>query len=440
MRRENLLSLVVVLLLTTVSAYGQSGDTVSMSLYECLDYAKENSITLQKARINISDNQASELNAKGNLLPTVAGSIGQSAVVYPFENGSSSTASYSGSYGVDLSLNLYNGGKYKALVEQSSLSVDIANMALEELDNSLEVAITEVYIEILYAIEQIGVEETSLALSTKNLERGAAFLAAGSINNVDYAQLESDKASSEYDLILSRTTLSNLYVELKHLLEISQEMILTVKVPELTSSLLIEEIPSVGEVYNSALTFRPEIAASELAIQTAELEKTIARAGYLPSLKFSAGTGINHSSSSSYTFSSQMRNNFNTSAGLTLSIPIFSNYANRTNTIKAENSVKSATLTLTETQKDLYQTIETLRNNAENAQALFLVATTKLTATEKSMILTNQQYELGMKNIVELLTEQDNFSQASGEYLTNKYKLIYNKALLNYYMYNIIKL
>lgn len=432
------------ILLCTLSlqSYGQGENlSISMSLDECLSYAKENSITLQKAQLEVLNSASEQLSAKGAFLPTVSGSIGQGLVNYPFNESSSlSSGTYSGSYGVDLSMTLYNGGSNRAQLQKSLLGEEIANSAVEELENSLEVSITTVYIEILYAIDQIKVAEANLMLSEQNQERGLAFLEVGGINAADYSQLESATASSRYDIVEAKTVLSNLYVTLKHLLEISQEVTLTVKEPDLSSDILFSYIPTVAEVYEEALVSRPEIQSSKLNIESAELDHTIAKSGYLPKLSLTAGTGVNNSSSSSYLFSSQLRNNFNTSVGLSLSIPIFSNYTNKSNVAIAKNNIRSATLSLTEIEKDLYQTIETLRNNAENAQAMFSVSEYKLEATKKSMELTNEQFKVGLKNTIELLTEQDNYTQSLQEYLINKYKLILNKALLNYYKTDVIKL
>ncbi len=433
----------VVALLLTASliqqGYAQSAsESLVMSLEECLEYAKENSITLQKAKLQIENSQSEVISAKGAFLPTVSGSVSQGLSSYPLSDDSS--LGYTGSYGVDLSLTLYNGGKNRAQLSQSELSEQITSLEMEEFENSLELSITEIYVEILYAIEQIKVAESSLSLSEKNEERGASLLEAGSINKADMAQLQSATASSKYSVVTAQTQLSSLYVALRHLLEISGDVTLEVKEPTLSSDVLLAPIPAVADVYAEALDTRPEIQAAQLSIESSELSTTIAKSGYLPTLRFSAGTGLSHSSTSSYDFSSQMRNNFSTSAGLSLSIPIFSNYTNKVAVAVAQNNTKTAELSLSEAQKDLYQTIETLRNNAANAQAMFSVSEYMLRAAQTSMELTEEQYNVGMKTTIELLTEQDNYNQTSQEYLTNKYQLILSKALLNYYKTSVIKL
>lgn len=428
--------------LTTQSSDAQTTTkAMSMSLDECLEYAKKNSITLQQAKIEVENNEADQLSAKGAFLPTIAGSVGQDFNSNPANmDPTASKTSYSGSYGLNLSMTLYNGGSNRSQLQQSQLGGKIANLELQEFANSLEVSVTQTYVEILYAMEQIGVAENSLSVSQQNEARGKAFLEAGSINEVDYAQLQSATASYQYDLVSAKAQLSNLYVSLKHLLEITQNVKFEVTAPTLSDTSLLSIVPSVEEIYDTALDVRPEIQSSKLYVESAELSAKIAKAGYLPTLSLDASTGISHNTSNTFAFNNQLRNNYNTAAGVTLSVPIFNNFSTRVSVTQAMNNVRIASLSLSQAEKDLYQTIETLHNNAETSQAMYSVSELQLSATQKSMDLTTKQYELGMKNTIELLTEQDNFRQASQSYLMNKYQLVLNKALLNYYKTNIIKL
>ncbi len=444
-QKASLISLKVIHILfvifaMTLQVQAQSNnDTISMTLEECLGYAKEHSITLKQASLIIENRATEEQRAIGNFMPNISAAVGQDLRLTPLTTVGDITT-YSGSYGIDLSLPLITGGQNKATLQQSRIESDIAKLSFLEQENFIEVSITETFVQILYAMEQIEVAENTLLLNEKSVARGEAYLEVGRINQSDFAQLESAHADSEYNLIVAKSTLSNLNVQMKHLLEISQDIQLAITPPILGTDFEGITLSTVSEVYDAALRMRPEIAISTLSIASAELDEKMAKSGYYPSLSLTAGTGINHGSSSSFTFSDQMRNNFNTSFGLKLSVPIFSAYRNKTNVELARNAITSATLTLTDNQKALYQTIETLHNNATNAKAKFMVSDHKLEAVKKSLQLTTEQYNLGMKNIIELLTEQDNYLEASQEYLTNKYQFILNNALLEYYKTDEIKL
>ncbi len=412
---------------------------LSMSLEDCLDFAKENSIVLQQAKLQTDSQEAQQVIAKGAFMPTISGSVSQNIKSNPLSE-RSSKSSYTGSYGVDLSMTLYKGGANRASLQKSGLGIEIANLEYDEYKNSLDVAITEVFVEILYSIESIEVQKSTIELQLKNEERGAMMLELGSINDADFAQLQSATASSQYDLVVAQTRLSNLYVAMKNLLEITQSEEFTIKELNIPNEGLVSVLPTVGQVYGEAMESRPEVNASKLNVESAQLDETIAHANFLPTVSLSAGTGVNHNSSSNYTFSGQLRENFSTSAGVHLSVPIFNGFRTRSSVRIAKNTTKSAELTLSDTQKNLYQTIETLHNNASTSQSKFVVSQYLLTATEKSLALTTEQYAQGMKSVIELLTEQNNYTQAYQDLLMNKYQLILNKALLNFYKTNIIKL
>ncbi|MFI3331212.1 MAG: TolC family protein [Rikenellaceae bacterium] len=420
-------------------SYAQDKQNLVMNLQECLSYAKEHSITLQKAKYNISDSEIEESTAKGAFLPKVSASVGQNFGNTPFTEVGDKNV-YTGSYGADLSLDLYKGGSNSLTLKQSKVETLISKEALKELENSLEVSVTQVYIEILYSIDQIKVVENSLELSLKNVERGKKQLELGSINESDYAQLETAVSTEQYNLVVAKNALSSKYLTLKQLLEISDQATLSIPSDELASEAIISKIPSLEQVYAAALESRAEIKASKLSIESAEYDQKLAKSDYLPTISLSAGIGLSHNTSSDYTFSNQLKNNYNHSVGVNVSVPIFNRNATKNAVKKSQNAVSYAKLELKEETKNLYQTIESLYNNAVNAKSLYEVSEVKLKALDKSLELVTKQFELGSKDIIDLLTEQDSYRTASGEYLENKYTFILNKAILNFYQNGIIKL
>ncbi len=412
-----------------------------MNLDACLSYAKENSITLKQAKLEVENSTVDESSAKSAFLPSVNGTITQGFNNSPFETAVNEKMNkYSGSYGVDLSMTLFNGGENSTTLKQSRVSTEIAKMGVEQQEDILEISITQLYVEILYAIEKISVVENSIALAKKNLEYGDKLKSAGGMNEAEYAQLVSAEATEQYNLVVAQTSLSNKYVQLKHLLEITDDSVIRVDASQLTNNSLSVAIPSVGEVYAAALESRPEIMASTLSIKSAEMDEKIARAAYMPTLSLTAGVGVNHVTGTSYTYSYQLKNNYSNAVGLTLSVPIFNRFDTRNAVTKSKNNTKIANLAYTDNTKNLYQTIETLHNNAINAESMYNVSQLKLKALEKSLELVTKQYEVGMKNIIELLTEQDEYQTSSQDFLESKYTFILNRALLEYYKSGIIKL
>ena len=135
------------------------------------------------------------------------------------------------------------------------------------------------------------------------------------------------------------------------------------------------------------------------------------RAGYLPTLSLSAGIGTSHANGNDFTFSEQVKQNWNNSLGFTVSVPIFSNRQTKSAVEKAKIQKQTSELDLLDDQKTLYKTIETLWLDANSAQQRYAAATEKLKSTQTSYELIQEQFNLGMKNTVELLTEKSKSAQ-----------------------------
>ena len=173
--------------------------------------------------------------------------------------------------------------------------------------------------------------------------------------------------------------------------------------------------------------------ARQLHKQLPELGIDIAKAGYLPTISLSAGIGTNHTSGSDFTFGEQVKNGWNNSIGVSVSVPIFNNRQTKSAVQKAKLQRETSLLSLLDEQKTLYKTIEGLWLDANSAQQRYAAANEKLKSTQISYDLISEQFDLGMKNTVELLTEKNNLLQAQQEQLQAKYMAILNTQLLKFY-------
>ena len=121
-------------------------------------------------------------------------------------------------------------------------------------------------------------------------------------------------------------------------------------------------------------------------------------------------------------------------------MPIFSNRQTKSAVEKAKIQKQTSELDLLDDQKTLYKTIETLWLDANSAQQSYAAATEKLKSTQTSYELIQEQFNLGMKNTVELLTEKSNLLSAQQETLQAKYMAILNMQLLKFYQGEKIEL
>lgn len=398
-------------------------------LRTCIEYARQQNIQIRKSRIMLEENRESLKEAKSQRLPSLAFSSTQNYTNHPMADGDKNT--YSGSYDLSASMSLFQGGELKKNVQQLGLQNRVQELTVEEAENNIELSITQAYIQILYADETVNVNEATVEVSKAQLDRGKELFAAGSLSKADLAQLEAQYASDKYQLVLSQSTLDNARLDLKQLLElgINDEMVLVI--PELKDEDVLVVLPSKESIYAASLEIMPEVEYNRLNIQIAGIAKEKAWAGYLPSLRLSAGVGTSHASGNSG--SSQIKNNWSENIGLTLSVPIFSNRSVKTSVNLARLGVEDAELDYENVQKDLLKSIEGVYQDAISAQDQFRSALENLKAAELSFELTQEQFFLGMKNTVEMLTEKNNLVSAQLGLLQAKYMAVLNCQLLNFY-------
>lgn len=414
------------------------------TLRDCIDYALEHNITIQRNRISAESAQEDVKTTKADFLPSLSGNISQRVVNRPNSargtiisgdniTTSESKTSYNGSYGIDANWTVYNGSKRVNTVKQQKLNNRIAELNVDESENSIEESITQLYVQILYSAEAVKVNESTLEVSRKEFERGQELFNVGSIASSDLAQLEAQVSSDNYQLVTSQATLQDYKLQLKQLLELDGDIEMDLYLPQLSDSNVLIPLPEKDDVYNTALSLRPEIEAGKLNVESSDLSIKMARAGYLPTLSLSAGIGSTNANGSDFSFSEQVKQNWNNSLGLTLSIPIFDKRQTKSSINKAKLQKQTSQLDLLDNKKTLYKTIENLWLAANSAQQQYVAASQKLKSTETSYSLVSEQFNVGMKNTVELLTEKNNLLSAQQETLQAKYTAILNAGLLRFY-------
>lgn len=302
----------------------------------------------------------------------------------------------------------------------------------ESLDN-LQIEILTDYLQILYAEEAVNICQQTVEVSQRQVERSRELLAAGSISKSDLAQLEAQYSNDKYQLVSAEANRDQLRLNLKQLLELDIDVEMELALPTIDESKVLVPLPDKRTVYTTALGFIPSIQSGKLELEVADLNIANAKAGYYPNLSLYAGIGSGHNTGDSGSLGSQLKQGFNESIGLTLSIPIYSKRSNKSAVERARIQQKISTLDLKNQEKDLLNQIESAWLDASSAQSQYLAAREQLAATQTSFELTEEQFYLGMKNTVEMLTAKNNWLSAQQEELQSRYMALLNLKLLDYY-------
>ncbi len=433
------ITVVIFLLSGTSAAYSQEKTLpLQWDLQACIDYALENNIQIKQSEANKETGLVDTKLAKAAMLPSLSASIGQNLTNYPFsqEDTSSGTSSLStsGSYSLNASWTIFDGGSRITGIKQAELNNRIADLEIEESKNNIKLAIIQNYLQILYANEALKAYEDAVELSKAQLESNKIKLSVGSVAKSDVSQWESQYAADNYNLVNAQTTLETYKLQLKQLLELDRldtmDLILTPPDEEDVLSL----IPDKQTIYQTALHMMPQIRNSRLNTEYAQLDIEKAKAGFYPTVSLQANTGTgNLYNHSGYSFGSQLKNNWNNVIGLSVSIPVFSNRTVKSAVEKAGINIYSSQLNELSIRKELYADIETAYLNTLASQAQFVAAEEKVKYSRESYEVMNEQFTLGLKNTIEMLTEKNRLITAQQELLQAKYMALLNIKILEYY-------
>lgn len=436
-------SLLFTALLTSALSLSAQEDK-QWTLEDCINYALEKNIQLQQNKISLQESEEDVKEAKAALFPSLSFSTGHNVVNRPYQENSStvsgteiissdSKTTYSGNYGLNAQWTLWNGNQRLNNIKQQKTNREIAQLTVAETENMLKEQIAQLFIQILYADESIAINKGTVEVSRATYERAQELFKEGSISKADLAQLEAQLSNDEYQLVTSESTLRNYKLQLKQLLELDNTKEMSLVLPHISDEHVMELLPSQTDVYQTALATRPEIKSSKLDIDNAKLAISSAKAGYMPTISLSASTSSTTNSSSSNNWTQQMKYGWNNMIGLSLSLPIFDQRQTKTSIRKARLQYDTTQLNLINAQKELYSIIESLYLDALNAQQQYVAAETKLKSSQTSFDMVSEQFNLGMKNTVELLTEKNNLLSAQQQRIQAKYMAILNRTLLNFY-------
>ena len=155
-------------------------------------------------------------------------------------------------------------------------------LSVEESVNDIRIAIVQAYMQCLYAADAVRINRSTAEASKAQRDRAEEMLRTGSISRVDFAQLQSQYSSDEYQIVVAGSTLDNYKLQLKQLLELDIMEEMNPAVPGVKEENVLKALPPKNEVYETALKVMPQIRRGELGIEAAKLANADSFIRHLP--------------------------------------------------------------------------------------------------------------------------------------------------------------
>ena len=415
------------------------------TLQDCMEYAAQNNISLKKSALQKQMSNEELLSSKAQLFPTLSFSSNQSVNYRPWPNAGQATVSngyvqsgidkvyYNGSYSLMGNWTVWNGNRNTNQVKLNQLSVEQNECDSITTARNIEEQIAQLYVQIAYVKENVGVQKATLEAAIVNENRGKEMLEVGKMSKADLMQLTAQRAQDEYNVVQAESEVRNYKRQLKQLLQITDTEEFDIAGFEASDEMALADIPALQSIYDNALRNRPEFKSLALQVESSELSKKIAKAQGLPTIGLTASAGTNTTSLGDQSWGIQAKQNFSLGGGLSISVPIIDQRQKRTAVNKAEISRQQALLDIKDKQVELYSTIENYWIQAENKQSQYKAAKVSTESAQTSYDLLSEQFRLGLKNIVELQEGKNRLLSAQQSELQSKYMAILNIKMLDFY-------
>jgi outer membrane protein len=424
MKRKTMLAALAVFVMTTAQAE-------TWSYQDCLNYARQHNISLQKSKLNEQSSDYDLEAAQAQWQPTLDFATSQNYTNTPWANGSNKNV-YASSYGLNAGWTVWDGGVRQNDIKSAKLKQSIDALATEDISRTLETDLLQVYINILYAKENIEIYKEAVALSEKQTERAKALMESGRLSKVDYAQLKAQLEQDNYALVNAQGTYDSRRMELKKLLELGISDDITLEDVNWTADEVLALLPTMESTYELAVGNDVQLQSLDLEKEDAEIAIKTAKAGKLPKISLNAGIGTSYISGGQ-SFASQIKHGVNENIGLSLSIPLLDNKKTKVAVAKANINSLNADLDKISRETELAQSVESWYIDARAAQARFAAAEEQVNAASISNDYVNEQFNVGLAVTVELMNAHNTLLEAKHSQLQAKYMAMLGKKMIGYY-------
>ncbi len=439
-------------LIASVVVFQTSAQEIPAGPYDlqtALSIALENNLTLKRSQLNQLSNEATLLQNQGARLPTLSAGASSgyrwgrsiNPVTNLFETQRIGNVNVSASSNATI----FAGRRISNSINQSKADLEAGLYNLQATENDISLNIINLFVNVVFNREQVKIAESQLKTSADQLQRTTRLVEAGSIPYSDQLDLQAQNATNRLEVINAKNNLRVAKLNLAQGMQIPFDENFEVVEPEfeIDGDLMATETPEA--IYQAALATLPEIKAAMANVKSAEYGVEMAKGVFYPTLGVGANLFSNYvdrslPGSEPAPFSTQIDNNLSQSVNLQLSIPIFTQFNNKSGLQRARVQKQISEVAELEAKNVLRQDIESAYNSALSAEQSYEASLIRVESLEESFRIAQQRLDQGAINSVDFQVAQNNLFNAQAELLNAKYTYIFTVKVLDFYLGNPINL
>lgn len=431
-------------------------ETKVWTLKECVDYTLENNIRVKQTQLDVNTADENLVTAKGNFLPNLSGAASQNYNFGSFidqDQRRISTDARGNTFGLNTGVILFNGFQNTSVYKQAKLGIESSKLQLAILRDNISLNVVNQYLSVLLNKENLKVANDQIDVTRKRLDQVKELVDSGVRPKADLFDVQAQLASDQEQLTNVKNNVDLALLSLAQLLQVShrgfdvEDMLM--QLPE-----VLLEHKSADDIYDFAMTTRPEIKQAELNIEDSQLGIDIAKSAYYPTLSFGAGmfTSYQHQQGQDDVrpivdpdnppniifvpngFGQQINDNLGYNFGFNLNVPIFNRLQTKANVTRAEINNERIAYALEQEKQTLRTNIEQAYADAKAAFNQFESSKLSLDAQNESFKNAQESYNLGVMNAFEFEQVRNRLINAESNLINSKYNFVFKTKVLDFYL------
>lgn len=452
-------------------------------LKQCIDYALANNISVQQQDVQARLAALSYKQSKLAQFPTLG--FGTSFGINTGRSVDRTTNQYTTQSifynGLQLQSNvdLFNFYSKRHSIEAYRYENEAATAQVEKAKNDVALNVAGAYLQVLLNREQIAISRVQITQTRAQLSNTLKLVQAGSVPELNAAQLESQVATDSSNLVTAKGTEAQALLTIKALLNIDAGKPFEITTPPI-ESIPLEPLSELEpeNVYKLALQNLPLQRVNTLRLKAAQKNADAARGALYPSFSIGGSIGTNYSNIKnqpqlvgtsvngvtpvgvvkstgdtvyapnivpnylfySDRFGNQFGNNLSNGITLNVSVPIFNGGAARTALQRAKVNVRGYELQQEQDNQTLKQDIYKAYTDAITNLEKFNAASTAVATAQKAFDFSTKRYNIGLLNTIDLLTTQSSLFRAQLERSVAQAQYVFSMKVLEFYKGQGLKL
>jgi len=429
-------------LLSCIITMAQQGNS-RLTFQEAIKIAIQNNVNVNQQKNQLWQNQSQKVSSIAQLGPQIA--IGGSAFrrdgnSFNQQRGEVVNGTLdviSGQLGVDLPI--FNGMSGFNNARQSSALVDAQMHFVKRTTQDVMNTVSTQYLQVLLDQQLLTIANENLDAQKKQYDQVKEQVDLGSRSPVDEFNQKAQMMSAELRVVQAEIALKNDKNTLLLSLQLDPLTEYELDEPGWDVNGITMDSLELNSLVQIALENRSDYKRAQLTEKASQHSMQASRGSYMPSLSafYNYGSAYNNVSGTPDSLARNFDQQFfsdNTyqTIGLSLNIPIFTGFQNRSNYVRNKVTYENNKISTKNSELTVKSDVIRSYQNFQAIQQSYAASLAQLEAAQQAYHLEQQRFELGITSFVDFANANRTYVQAQTDMAQARYRLLFQKILLDY--------